>query len=46
VPVQVVTNVLAKHGGMISGEVPDGVIPLTANDERTKIHKNTKESQT
>lgn len=30
VPVQVVTNVLAKHGGMISGEVPDGVIPLTA----------------
>ena len=46
VPVQVVTNVLAKHGGMISGEVPDGVIPLTANDKRTKIHKNTKESQT
>ena len=30
VPVQVVTNVIAKHGGMVSGEVPDGVIPLTA----------------
>lgn len=28
VPVQVVTNVLAKHGGMASGEVPDGVVPL------------------
>ncbi len=28
VPVQVVTNVIAKHGGIISGEVPSGVIPL------------------
>jgi len=28
VPVQVVTDVLAKHGGMVSGEVPRGVIPL------------------
>ena len=28
VPVQVVTNVIAKHGGMGSGEVPRGVIPL------------------
>ena len=28
VPVQVVTNVIAKHGGMVSGEVPRGVIPL------------------
>ena len=30
VPVQVVTNVIAKHGGMVSGEVPPGVIPLEA----------------
>jgi hypothetical protein len=28
VPVQVVTNVIAKHGGMVDGEVPRGVIPL------------------
>tara|TARA_R110002020_G_scaffold37239_19_gene112621 strand:+ start:461 stop:760 length:300 start_codon:yes stop_codon:yes gene_type:complete len=28
VPVLVVTNVIAKHGGMISGDVPRGVIPL------------------
>ena len=28
VPVQVVTNVIAKHGGMVSGQVPKGVIPL------------------
>ena len=28
VPVQVVTNVIAKHGGMVSGDVPKGVIPL------------------
>ena len=28
VPVQVVTDVLAKHGGMVSGEVPRGVMPL------------------
>ena len=28
VPVQVVTNVIAKHGGIVSGEVPRGVIPL------------------
>ena len=27
-PVRVVTNVIAKHGGMVSGEVPRGVIPL------------------
>jgi len=37
VPVQVVTNVLAKHGGMISGEVPDGVIPLTAKREQDNL---------
>jgi len=28
VPVQVVTNVIAKHGGMVSGAVPRGVIEL------------------
>ena len=28
VPVQVVTNVIAKHGGIVSGQVPKGVIPL------------------
>ena len=28
VPVQVVTNVIAKHGGIVDGEVPKGVIPL------------------
>ena len=27
VPVQVVTNVLAKHGGIVDGEVPRGVAP-------------------
>ena len=31
VPVHVVTNVIAKHGGMVSGEVPRGVIPLEAD---------------
>ena len=31
VPVQVVTNVIAKHGGMGSGQVPKGVIPLEGN---------------
>jgi hypothetical protein len=31
VPVQVVTNVIAKHGGIVSGEVPRGVIPLGAS---------------
>ena len=30
VPVRVVTNVIAKHGGMVSGEVPAGVVPLEA----------------
>ena len=28
VPVRVVTNVIAKHGGMVSGAVPPGVIEL------------------
>jgi hypothetical protein len=31
VPVQVVTDVIAKHGGMVSGEVPRGVAPLRAS---------------
>ena len=31
VPVEVVTNVLAKHGGIVSGEVPPGVIPVRAS---------------
>ena len=30
VPVRVVTDVIAKHGGIVSGEVPRGVIPLEA----------------
>ncbi len=28
VPVQVVTNVLVKHGGIVDGEVPRGVAPI------------------
>ena len=28
VPVELVTNVIVKHGGMVSGEVPPGVIPI------------------
>ena len=31
VPVEVVTNVLVKHGGMVSGEVPPGVIAIQAS---------------
>ena len=31
VPVRVVTNVIAKHGGMVEGTVPRGVIPLVAS---------------
>ena len=31
VPVQIVTNVLAKHGGIVDGEVPRGVAPIPAN---------------
>ena len=31
VPVQTVTNVLAKHGGIVDGEVPYGVAPIPAN---------------
>ena len=32
VPTQVVTNVIAKHGGMVEGEVPRGVMPLVASN--------------
>ncbi len=32
VPVQVVTNVIIKHGGMVSGEVPPGVIPIVLRE--------------
>ena len=28
VPVDIVTNVLIKHGGMVEGQVPPGVIPI------------------
>ena len=31
VPVQVVTDVIAKHGGMIKGEVPAGIPTLWAS---------------
>ena len=31
VPVQVVTNVIARHGGMVEGDVPPGVVPLRAS---------------
>jgi hypothetical protein len=31
VPVKVVTNVIAKHGGMVEGDVPPGVVPLRAS---------------
>ena len=31
VPVQTVTNVLVKHGGIVDGEVPRGVAPIPAN---------------
>ena len=32
VPVEVVTNVIIKHGGMVSGEVPPGVIPIVLRE--------------
>ena len=32
VPADVVTNVIVKHGGMVEGEVPPGVIPTKALD--------------
>ena len=30
VPVDIVTNVIVKHGGIVEGEVPPGVIPVRA----------------
>ena len=30
VPVQTVTNVIVKHGGIVEGEVPRGVAPIPA----------------
>ena len=33
VPVGTVTNVIAKHGGIVEGEVPSGVIPIPAEKE-------------
>ncbi len=32
VPVDVVTNVIVKHGGMVEGEVPPGVIPIRPSE--------------
>jgi len=32
VPAQVVTNVIAKHGGMVEGEVPAGLPALRASN--------------
>ena len=33
VPVDIVTTVIVKHGGMVEGEVPPGVIPVPAMGE-------------
>ena len=33
VPAQLVALVIAKHGGMVSGELPPGVAPLMAVDK-------------
>ena len=32
VPVDVVTNVIVKHGGMVEGEVPPGVIGVKPHE--------------
>lgn len=32
VPVGVVTNVIAKHGGLVGGTVPNGVAPLKGGE--------------
>ena len=34
VPAEIVTLVIAKHGGLVSGEVPPGVIALPANTDK------------
>mgnify|MGYP003651217481 CR=1 FL=1 len=31
VPAKVVVNVIAKHGGMVDGEIPRGIAPLRAS---------------
>jgi len=31
VPAKVVVNVIAKHGGMVQGELPRGIAPLVAS---------------
>lgn len=31
VPARIVTNVIAKHGGMVEGEAPPGIAPLIAS---------------
>ena len=31
VPAKVIVNVIAKHGGMVDGEVPRGIAPLRAS---------------
>ena len=31
VPAQVVVNVIAKHGGMVEGDVPAGIAPIRAS---------------
>jgi len=33
VPVDIVTTVIVKHGGMLEGEVPSGVIPIKVEKE-------------
>jgi hypothetical protein len=35
VPVDVVTNVIVKHGGMVEGDVPVGVIPVRIKKSET-----------
>ena len=37
VPVSVVTNVIAKHGGMVAGEVPRGVARLEPVNGKQQI---------
>jgi hypothetical protein len=31
VPVDIITTVIVKHGGMVEGQVPPGVIPIREN---------------
>ena len=42
VPVELVTLVITKHGGMVSGEVPDGVLVYDkAGQKLTSTNQNT-----